>query len=416
MDIGKFKPGLILCLSGFVLLNASLLWQVRDLLFAGYSDFASFYTGGKILRQHEGERLYDPRLQWNIQQEFASRVAIRHGPLPFIRPPFEALLFLPFAYVSYPRAYAIWTILKVCILFAIAFLLDKTVDGRGRSLPKVLLGWLVSLAYFPLAFDLRQGQDSVLLLLIFCLALQSLQKGADFRSGIFLALGLFKFTLTLPVFFVLLLRRKFRFMVGFLIAAAVLFGLSILVSGTATALAYPKYLWTLNQSAAAGLTTVRIMPNLRALFAQFGFAGSGANWVLGGVALIALLATALLWDFGERHRRPYFPAGFSLSIVVTLLTSYYIYNYDLSLLLIPILTLGPKILLGESHGWSRMLFLSCLGLLLCTPLYWFMLLRFDRSDWIAPILLLLAISLTPMVVTELGTMLGSEILAECRKL
>jgi hypothetical protein len=400
MDLGKFKPVLILCLSGFVLLNASLLWRVRDLLFAGYSDFASFYTGGKILQQHAGERFYDPRLQWSIQQEFASRVAIRHGPLPFIRPPFEALLFLPFAYFSYPAAYAIWTILKVCGLLGIAFLLEKTVDGRGLSLPRVLLAWLVSLAYFPLAFDLRQGQDSVLLLLIFCLALRSLQKGADFRSGIFLALGLFKFTLTLPVFFVLLLRRKFSFVFGFLMAAAVLLGLSIVVSGTATVVAYPRYLWALNQSAAAGLTTVRIMPNLRALFAQFGFEGSQANWVLGGITLIALVATALIWNFGERHRRPYFPAGFSLAIVVTLLTSYYVYDYDLSLLLIPILTLGPKFVRGESHGWSRLLFPACLGLLLLTPLYWFILLRFDRSDWIAPILLLLAISLTPMAVGE----------------
>jgi hypothetical protein len=414
MDTRKFKLGLVLCLSGFVLLNANLLWQVRDLLLEGYGDFASFYTGGRILEQHEGKRLYDPRLEWSIQQEFAPRVEIRRAPLPYIRPPFEALLFLPFAYLSYPTAYVVWTALKICLLLVIAFLLKSEIAGRSPSLPGVLLAWLVSLAYFPAAFDLRQGQDAVLLLLVFCLALQSLENGSDFRAGIFLGLGLFKFTLTVPMLFVFLVRRKFRFVYGFLSVAAVLLGLSILVSGWSTVMAYPKYLWTLKDSA-PGLTTVRLMPNLRGWFAALGVEGAWTNWVLGGVTLVALTATALIWEFGESHRRPYFRAGFSLSIVVTLLTSYYSSSYDLSLLLIPILTLGPKLFEEKRLGSIRVLFLACLGLLLFTPLYWVMLLRLDRSDWIAPVLLLLAISLAQMAATELGTGSGSEVLVECPK-
>jgi Glycosyltransferase family 87 len=414
MDTRKFKLGLILCLSGFVLVNANLLWRVRDLLLEGYGDFASFYTAGKILRQHEGKRLYDPHLAWSMQQEFAPRVEIRRGPLPYIRPPFEALLFLPFAYLSYPAAYAVWTALKICLLLLIAFLLESGIAGRSPSLPGTLFRWLVSLAYFPVAFDLRQGQDAALLLLIFCLALQFLENGSDFRAGIFLGLGLFKFTLTMPLLLVFLVRRKFRFVSGFFSAAAVLLGLSVMVSGWSTVLAYPEYLWTL-KATAPGLTTVRLMPNLRGLFAAFGVEGGRTNWVLGGVAILALIRSARIWDFGESHRRLYFRAGFSLAIVVALVTSYYSSSYDLSLLLIPILTLGPRLFEEKRLGSTRVLFLACMGLLLFTPLYWVMLLRFDRSDWIAPILLLFAFCLARMVVTELGTRSGSEILLECPK-
>ena len=414
MDTRKFKLGLILCLSGFVLVNANLLWRVRDLLVEGYGDFASFYTAGKILEQHEGKRLYDPHLAWSIQQEFAPRVEIRRGPLPYIRPPFEALLFLPFAYLSYPTAYAVWTALKICLLLPIACLLEPGIPGRSLSLPGTLFRWLVSLAYFPVAFDLRQGQDAVLLLLILCLALQSLENESDFRAGIFLGLGLFKFTLTMPLLLVFLIRRKFRFVSGFFGVAAVLLGLSVMVSGWSTALAYPQYLWTLKDTA-PGLTAVRLMPNLRGLLAALGVEGGPTNWVLGGVAILALIGTARIWEFGESHGRPHFRSGFSLAIVVALVTSYYSLSYDLSLLLIPILTLNPKLLEERRLGSMRALFLACLGLLLFTPLYWVMLLRFDRSDWIAPILLLFAIGLARMVATGLGTRSGSEILVECTK-
>src|SRR5690348_13056427 len=95
-------------LAAWAVLHISLLWQERGRIERGYGDFAAFYTAGTMVYRGQGRLLYDRPAQWRIQQEFASTVEIRKGPLPYIRPPFEALLFAPFAALSYRAACLIW--------------------------------------------------------------------------------------------------------------------------------------------------------------------------------------------------------------------------------------------------------------------------------------------------------------------
>src|SRR6266446_4179585 len=92
-------------------------WQQRARIVAGYGDFSSLYTSGLMLRQGKGRLLYDRHEQWRLQQEFSPNVDIRKGPMPFIRPPFEALIFLPLTYFSYPLAFGIWSAIKVLLLW-----------------------------------------------------------------------------------------------------------------------------------------------------------------------------------------------------------------------------------------------------------------------------------------------------------
>src|SRR5438045_8540354 len=84
--------------------NGIEFWQQRARIMGGYGDFSALYTAGLLVRRGEGRSLYDRREQWRVQQEFAPKVDIRNGPMPFIRPPFEALVFFPLAYFSYPTA------------------------------------------------------------------------------------------------------------------------------------------------------------------------------------------------------------------------------------------------------------------------------------------------------------------------
>ena len=88
--------------------------QVRN----GYSDFISFYTAGQILQRDEAEKLYDLNLQYEIQREHAPGVNIRAGALPFVRPPFEAWLFLPLAKLDYFSAFLLWDLLTIALLIA----------------------------------------------------------------------------------------------------------------------------------------------------------------------------------------------------------------------------------------------------------------------------------------------------------
>jgi hypothetical protein len=395
MDDFRLKRQLVLALASFAVFHAWIFWHLRDSMFQGYGDFASFYTAGKIVQQGQSWRLYDRGRQWRVQQAFASSVKTRTGPLPYIRPPFEALLFLPLSYLPYRLAFMVWTGIKILMLFAASFLLRREIGADSALLTRPMLLGGLCLGFFPVAFDLVLGQDSILLLLVLTLVFISLEKGSDFRAGAWLGAGLFKFHLVIPLFLVLLLKRRSRAALGFSFAATTLFLLSIMLVGWSGLAGYPAYLWGFKQvPSLAGMET-QGMPNIRGLLTPL--LGSGRVPLLVQVALLALpvlgiVVTARTWRASTDSRLD--RMGFSFCVVVTLVTSYYANTYDLTLLILPLL-LAYGILFSDPtlRGWARTLFMASAGLLLCSPLCWVLALRFDQFRWMALVLLTLSISL-----------------------
>jgi hypothetical protein len=143
--------------------------------------------------------------------------------------------------------------------------------------------------------------------------------------------------------------------------------------------AYPAYLLELNRAAGAGMVTAQSMINLRGLLtAWIGKAPSPGpvHWVLLPVAIGALGYAAWIWrNSTGRHEgtNTEFSAlahGYSLAIVTAILTSYYAYSYDMTLLLVPLFLL-VGCALGKQPGVRRGQLLTAASLLLiCTPLYW----------------------------------------------
>jgi len=369
-------------------------WQERARIKAGYGDFSAFYTAGLLVRRGEGKFLYDRAAQWNAQQEFASHVDIRKGPLPFIRPPFEALIFLPLAYFSYPVALAIWSIVKLVLLW-----LTTRVLPCPQPFTRIYPSWLevaLCLGLFPVFLDLLEGQDVVLLLLIFAAALNRLQSGKDVAAGVILALGLFKFHLVLPMALMLWLAGRARILAGFLPGAAALVALSCIVSGASVLSAYPLYLLRLNRATGVGFVAAQSMPNLRGLLTAFlgGAPYPGPiHWLLLPAAIAAIVVAARLWRPLLNTGFPGLGLGYCLALLVAILTSYYAYSYDMTLLIIPLLLLGGGFL--DQPGLPpvpQRLIAGGLLLVICTPLYWALILRFDR-----PYLLVV-----PMFILALG--------------
>jgi len=398
-----FKFGVV-CLLGFATLNAGMVWQVRESIAEGYGDFASFYTAGQIVRSRQSARLYDPVLQWKIQQHFASKVTIRLGPFPYVRPPFEALLFLPLAHLSYPAACALWMGLQI-ILLLMAPLLLLPVLGRTFDLHAYAVQALVCLAFCPVGFSLVQGQDSVVLLLILIVALGFLLRGADYSCGAVLGLGLFKFHLVIPLFAILMLRKKWRAGVGFVAVAAVLVAISLIMVGWSGLLTYPKYLWGLNQAPGLGMVKPQSMPNVRGLLTVL--LGNAAlpvwaNLFLAAIVVAGVIFASRLWHGADRTS---IMDGFCLWIAITLATSYYANSYDLTLLLIPLLLVGQMFWRGqESSGWPRVAFLGTAGLLLCTPLLWCLTVREGQFRWVG--LLVLGLVGSMVAAEKAGRRLG----------
>jgi hypothetical protein len=397
------RVGLFLLL-GFALLNCGLVWQVRGHILQGYGDFASFYTAGRIVRSGQSARLYDPALQWKLQQQFASGVTTRLGPLPYIRPPFEALLFVPFSGLSYPAASLLWLAVNIILVLAIPFVLPR-LDSGGSAGSTLAVNALLCLSFFPIGLTLIQGQDAILLFLILLWVLRLVLRGANFRSGAVLALGLFKFHFILPLLAILILWRKGRLALGFLTVGSFLLLISLFMVHWSGLLLYPHYLWGLNQVPDLGMTTgPQNMPNLRGLFSIWlknGYTPTAVHGLLVAIVVLGIVVSAGVCRKSGHQSASW---AFSFALVVTLVTSYYAKTYDLTLLLLPLLLHGRSFLLSSQRnasqidasklvGWPRTCFLAAAGVFLCTPLLWVWVLRGNQFSWIVVALLALALSL-----------------------
>src|SRR5215471_6466237 len=192
--------------------NFYTVWELRISVMQGYGDFAAFYTAGRLVQEGRSAELYDAQAQWELQQEFAASVATRKGPLPYVRPPFEALFFAPLASFRYSLAFLIWSLVKLGLLLTVCYML---VGKQGQRLWEPALEAVLALGFFPIALDFLQGQDGILLLSILAVVLVLFRRGSDMFAGCILALGLFKFHLVIPLALIFLLRRQYKLLVGF---------------------------------------------------------------------------------------------------------------------------------------------------------------------------------------------------------
>jgi len=349
--------------------NVFLIWKSRVQMAQGYGDFANFYTAGALVRRGLGAEIYNPAAQWKVQQEFSSAVKMRRGPMRYLRPPFEALLFSVFAAWPYPKALLLWTGLNLVLLSSIPF-----VVVRGRSWKESFPLWtsvFLILGTFPAFMDLLMGQDAILLAFLFAISFWQLETGRDIAAGFTLGLTLFKFQLAIPFVLMLWLAGRKRVVPGFATTASVLIAISAALVGWRGLLKYPGYLLALNRAADVGIKP-ELQITLRGLFTLF--AGRSPypgyiDWVLAAVALAAIGFTGLVW---RRAGDRFLAEGFGLAATVAIVTSYYASDYDLLVLIVPLLAMRTRP--HDAPTGDRVTqYLETAGLLLLllTPVYWF---------------------------------------------
>lgn len=376
---------LLLALAGMMAMHAWVFLTLRQEVRQGYPDFTALYAGGECVRVGLGPQLYDAETQARLQREFTAQVKIRQGPLPFTHPPFEAALFAPLTFFSYPAAYWVWNALSLLALLAFVLLMRPHIP-RLRAWSEAL-PFLAALAFFPVFVCLLQGQDSLLLLLLFGLAFGGMKDGGDFLAGVCLGLALFRFQLVLPVMAVAVVRRRWRLLGGFALAALALGGVSVAVVGWGQFWNYPQQLLQLSRAQAAGAMNPKNMPNLRGVISALTGEGSFAHGLVAVVSL-ALLAWAA-WKWQADRRQPGFDLGFGLTIAGAVMASYHLMAHDLSVLLIPLLLAADWLLRPRAQGVARRLTASAVGLLFFSPIYfllWFRYQRFSLLFWLVALL------------------------------
>jgi hypothetical protein len=283
------------------------------------------------------------------------------------------------------------------MLAAIIILLRRQFQQISAA-PRLAVG-LATTAFFPLMIGLIQGQDIILLLLLFVLAIICVDRGQDVLAGVFLGAGLFRPHTVIPLV-ILLAFRRWKVLIGFAAIALVLFGFSVAFMGWRGPFDYVQFVLHVELTKAIAFGT-EATPNLRGLIEQLPSIKDSRTFtailIFATSATVFLLAVRRIF---KKHDSLVFCA--SLAAVTTILVSFHSFVYDLSLLFPTLLFLLAQVLLVEETGNVERLAggvkLQTLSVLLfillsLSPLYLYLLLRVERFFCFSLILLLLYLKL-----------------------
>lgn len=376
-----------LYLGALVVLQLCTLLSAIPIVRSRNIDFRAYYTAGYMLRSGHAAQLYD----YPTEQRFQSAL-VRPDPdaLPFMPPPFAALLFVPLSLLSFTAAWIIFAGINCLLLLASCALLAPfltTLSARWKPAPTLLF-----LSFLPAALTLIMGQLSLLLLLLYCACFTSLRRERDVLAGLILSLALIKFQVALPVALLFLLWRQWRFIAGFLIGGALLTALSTRIIGASAFLSYLHSLFSMTQSLTADRATqvhLGIMPSFMPnLFGPLFILGHGAPW--SRILILALSLALLLWAALQRPSLP-------LALLIAMLVSYHLFFYDLTLLLLPLALLADHLLRNPTpespRSYRHLITQISLGTLLLAPLMR-LLLAANQTCWLALPILALTLAAT----------------------
>ena len=331
--------------------------------------------------------------------------------MPYNHPPFEAIPFVPMTHLTFLGAYSLWFLLNGLLVGVSMYVIRPWIPAIAAEFPELLV--LAPLAFFPTFYTFLQGQDSILLLTLYCLAYAAFRRERDLQAGVWLGLGLFKFHLVLPFAFILLLRRRWRAIGGVLISACCEFAISWALVGWRELLYYPRYAWHVNRVQALGVIVPSNMPNLRGLLTGWG--ESSAVRLRLEVALLVVSLCLVFWaarrwtDWNSRHS-DHWNIGFSIAVVATFLVCYHGYNMDLSMVLLPMLITFDRLLQAKTSGVGTGLQVV-LALLFLSPLYMLLTLVLNQQHLFALVLIAFVFCLAKSASSESRTRVSHNVLA-----
>jgi Glycosyltransferase family 87 len=308
-------------------LQLGVFLACTPLTMRGYSDFRQLYTAGWMVRTGHAAELYNLDAQSQFQQALVRRPI---PPLPFNHLSYEALLLAPLSLLPFRGAYLASAALNLAFLAFAMRLVTPRIAEIAKTWKRLPLP--VILGTVPIAISLVQGQDSILLLTLFAAAWSALDAGDEVKAGVLVALTLFKFQFSIPVFILFLVWRRWRFAGGFALAALLIVAVSLWTTGLNGFLTYMHMLTSMS----VGLTTAAdqsryqistwMMPNIRGLLDLcLPVRAAGIGTALGSLGVLVYAAL----------KRPFFP----LAVLVAMLVSYHGLIHDACILQIPILAI-----------------------------------------------------------------------------
>jgi hypothetical protein len=295
-------------IAGFSALWLVLGWRIQDQ--AKSHDFLSFYSGAYLTSHGMASRLYDPAAQFALQKRLApSNVEL----VPFIRPPFYAILLSPLGMLPFGAAFTCWSLVQIGVLVA-------CFAWGWRRFGTVAL--MVGCMSVPAAIGIAHGQDAVLFLAVMIVSYTLAERKRDVAAGAVLGLLLVKFHLT-PLWVVaMMLERRWKMLAGFAAAGVAAVGISLAMIGAGGVRTYAALLQ--NQDLRWLSPAPEFMISLQGLGANLGVTQVAA-YAGGAAAVVALFLTGLrdapLWRI------------YAVTTAASLLLVPHVYGYDAAMLL-----------------------------------------------------------------------------------
>jgi hypothetical protein len=320
-------------------------------------DFLNLYTGASLALQGNFTHLHSPQVQLNRERQFVPALPTL---VPFVRPPFYALLLAPLALFPFGLAFWIWLALQTALLFGC------WAWALSRWGPDALI---FGALYLPTALGIASGQDCVVMLVILIATYTLSEQGKPFASGAALGLGLIKFHLFLLWPLALLIQKRWRMALGACAAVAAESLVSLWLSGW-TGIA--EYFHLLRNKNIERLSpSPELMIDVHGMALNFGTSNLVVRGLL--VGMVIVLVAAACWKAPPWKWMAAASTG-------SLLLAPHVYGYDAALLLASVWLA----IFMSTDKWTRIA-----ATLVCTPIPFLM--NLAGTPWAAatPIALLL---------------------------
>jgi glycosyl transferase family 87 len=251
-------------------------------------DYACFYVAGTILNEYSADQLYDFHLQRGLLHALLPGIPAT-AALPFINPPFFALLFRPLALLPFSLSYLTWVVTSIILYVWGLLLIRKTLRAIPHNVSAMVL--LLALSFEPFLMECAVGGNtSAFGFFAIALALYFDRRGNFPLSGMSLGLCLYKPTILLLIIPMLVFARRIKVLQGLFLSGILLAGVSYVSLGAKPSLDYLHILLGVSQMSVSTEGVFRTFKYIDIL-SFFRLLSDGSPLITWGGTIAAVLIT-----------------------------------------------------------------------------------------------------------------------------
>jgi hypothetical protein len=323
-----------------IYLDSGLFWWLG-------TDFGQYFAQAQALWSEEPSNIYHPDSYSEVYRNLLGQYIINRNPIrpssvPY--PPIFPFLFTPFIKPPPVVGYLLWEGLNLIGALYLTWRSTRLLPLQTRLMISPII-----LTSFPIVYTLIVAQPQILLACALAECYLALRRGQDFAAGLWLSCLLIKPQYGFLVGMYLLWKGRWFAVAGSFLGGLIVLGLSVLVAGWDTLLAYPH---ALNEMAKFKGYGERDMINWRSLvLAARPDIGTWKGMILTqGLSLLTIIAVMVTTKGPYSSSSPTLSVHFALVVLSTLLVSHHSYSYGAVMLTFPLIATYSE---GVANAWTK---------------------------------------------------------------